>query len=706
MKAVLVFIDGILADWRQRQHLGGMPDFYKREVVMKDMPVAGAVGCMQELAQRYQLVYIGARPESAQAVTEEWLQAAHFPKGPVYTARTHADRLVLARQLKDQFEFAGGIGTRWNDNQLHLELGCLSIILKEFEIEWDTVRRYLLGKEYTALQTALTLLTPWAKATSQPETNRLDVTIEANDLIPAVKAIHASHWGYLAAITGLDPATPAKPAPAGQTAVAEGTLQALYHFCAGAIIVTLRTHTSRADARLTSICGVIPAASLFERELSEMFGITLTGLPHPDRLLLPDEWPDGVYPLRKDFDPAQIQLKPVAVASNGKNGKSGKFIVPIGPQHPALKEPGHFEFEVDGETVTGASVRLGYVHRGIERATEERNWTQNLYLLERICGICSHHHAFAYALGVEKLAGVEAPPRAQAIRELAAGLERIHSHLLWLGVAAHEAGFETLFMYSWRDRETVMDILEAFTGNRVNYSVNVLGGVKLDMTDEIAASIRRGLDFLEERTHHYLKVVTTDQAFLRRTRGVGTLTKEQAEEFGVVGPMARASGLTRDIRVESPYGAYKLFPIEFVMETAGDLEAKFIVRLRELFESYKAIRNILDHLPVGDLTARMPRKIPAGETVSRVEAPRGELFYYIQSSGGEMPARVKVRTPSLCNFSSVLQVAVGHQLADMPMLLAGIDPCFSCNDRMVVINGDETWTWEQLRRYGIEYYKK
>jgi len=434
-----------------------------------------------------------------------------------------------------------------------------------------------------------------------------------------------------------------------------------------------------------------------------MFGITIPGLPNPDRLLLPDEWPDAVFPLRKDFDQQQIQLKPVAVSSNGK---SGKFIVPIGPQHPALKEPGHFEFEVDGETVTGASVRLGYVHRGIERATEERNWTQNLYLLERICGICSHHHAFAYVLGVEKLAGVEAPPRAQAIRELAAGLERIHSHFLWLGVAAHEAGFDTLFMYSWRDRETVMDLLEAFTGNRVNYSVNVLGGVKFDMTDEIAASIRRGLDFLEERTHHYLKIVTTDQAFLRRTRGVGTLTKEQAEEFGVVGPMARASGLTRDIRVESPYGAYKLFPIDFVMETAGDLEAKFVVRLKELFESYKAIRNILDHLPAGELTARMPRKIPAGETISRVEAPRGELFYYIQSNGGEMPARVKVRTPSLCNFSSVLQIAVGHQLADMPMLLAGIDPCFSCNDRMVVLNGEKTMTWEQLRRYGIEYYQK
>ena len=165
-----------------------------------------------------------------------------------------------------------------------------------------------------------------------------------------------------------------------------------------------------------------------------------------------------------------------------------KFIVPIGPQHPALKEPGHFEFTVEGEVITGATVRLGYVHRGIEKSTEDRNWVQNLYLLERICGICSHIHATAYVLGVEALAAVTAPPRAQAIRTLVCELERIHSHMLWLGVAAHEGGFDTLFMYSWRDRETVMDLLEGLSGNRVNYSVNVLGGVKIDVDEKQAAA--------------------------------------------------------------------------------------------------------------------------------------------------------------------------------------------------------------------------
>jgi NADH-quinone oxidoreductase subunit D len=370
-----------------------------------------------------------------------------------------------------------------------------------------------------------------------------------------------------------------------------------------------------------------------------------------------------------------------------------KFIIPIGPQHPALKEPAHFEFTVDGETVTSATVRFGYVHRGLEKGAENRNWTQALYLLERVCGICSHAHSTVYALGVEKLAKVPAPPRAQAIRQILLELERIHSHMLWVGVAAHEAGFETLFMYSWRDRETVMDILESFTGNRVNYSANVLGGVKYDLGAPQADSIRRGLDYLEDRLHYYMKIVTNDESFLRRTRGVGTMTTAQAEELGAIGPVARASGVARDLRVDAPYLLYDQFAVTIVLGSAGDLQARFVVRIQELFESVRVIRELINNLPEGELSVRFPRRIPEGETISRIEAPRGGLFYFIKSDGGENPVRVKVRTPSLRNFMSVLVGSVGHQLADVPMILSGIDPCFSCNDRMIVVRrGQEGMT--------------
>lgn len=551
------------------------------------------------------------------------------------------------------------------------------------------------------LEKAEWLLTNWNKETSHPESDRLDVLISADDLRSAVTTLHEAKWGYLSAITGLD------------LGVESGQLEALYHFCDGPAITTLKVHVPRTgDACLPTIEDIIPSATFFEREMSETVGFQITGARSMDRLFISDDWPEGVYPLRADFKIEQAtSVADRVVEEIPEEGvmRGNTFVVPIGPQHPALKEPGHFEFTVDGEVVTSARMRLGYAHRGIEKAAESRNWIQNLYLFERVCGICSHVHTMAYAMGVEKLANVEVPMRAQAIRLIVAGLERIHSHLLWLGVVAHEAGFDTLFMYSWRDRETVMNLLEQVTGNRVNYSANVLGGVKCDIGLEQAKVIKEGLDFLETRIRHYLEVVTTDAMFLSRTRGVGTITRDEAERFGLLGPTARASGLVRDVRVEAPYGAYNRFPISAVTATNGDLEARCEVRLNELLVSCFAIRTLIDNLPEGPLSVKMPRKIPAGETISRIEAPRGELLYYIKSGGGENPLRVHVRTPSLCNWVSVLEKAVGRQLADAPMLIAGMDPCFSCNDRVVTVrhtSDQKTWSWKQLREYGIEYYKR
>jgi NADH-quinone oxidoreductase subunit D len=537
------------------------------------------------------------------------------------------------------------------------------------------------------------LLLPWVESVENPEPDRVDMVIAAEDLLTAVQALIQARWGYLAAITGLD---------------GEG-LEVLYQFCHEAAVLTLRVPLTSESPAVPTLCTLIPSASVHEQELMEMFGITVTGTPHTGHLFLPDDWPAEVYPLRKDFDAGQVKGNGRTQAPTISQVPGNKFIIPIGPQHPALKEPAHFEFAVDGEIVTDGAVRLGYAHRGIEKATEARTWTRNLYLLERICGICSHIHTLAFVLGVEKLAGVTAPPRAQAIRVLIAELERFHSHLLWFGVAAHEAGFDTLFMYTWRDRETVMDILEEVTGNRVNYSANLLGGVKFDITPEQIQMIRDGLDFLDERIRHYLEVVTTDGMFLQRTRGIGIMSAAQAELWGAVGPSARASGVPRDVRQQAPYTAYDLFPVNVILGSSGDLEARFVVRLQELLTSSQTMRHLLDNLPAGELTTRMPRRIKPGETISRVEAPRGELLYFIKSNGSNMPERIKVRTPTLCNMASVMTLAIGHQLADMPMILAGVDPCFSCNDRAVMVrtaggNG-RIWTWEQIRQHGIEHYQ-
>ena len=542
-----------------------------------------------------------------------------------------------------------------------------------------------------ALQKAESLVAGYAKGATKPEPNRMDVVIEPSDLVAAATALHAARWGYLAALTGVD---------LGKDA---NQIEALYHICEGDAVVTLRVRVPRTGGAVPTLHGLHPNAMFFERELMEMFGVTVTGLADTSHLFLPDGWPENTYPLLKDTDVRAAAAKTTGGEPPEMGRHGDRFIVPVGPQHPALKEPGHFEFAVDGELVTGATVRLGYVHRGIERACEQQKYVQNLYLVERVCGICSHSHANAYANGVEQLAKVPAPPRAQAIRQLVACLERIHSHFLWLGVAAYEAGFDTLLMYSWRDREVVMDLLEQMTGNRVNYSASVLGGVKYDVTAAHAAAIRRGMNTLEERAKHYLHVVTTDTSFLARAQGVGVTTRDEADALGLLGPTLRAAGVPRDVRVDAPYGSYTQFPVTVVVDTAGDLAARFKVRMLEALESIRVIRAILDGLPEGDLSVKFPRRIPAGETISRFEAPRGELFYFIKSNGTDMPERVKIRTPSICNWIYVLTKAIGSQMADVPPLLAGIDPCFSCNDRMIVVNrrgGDRRiWTREDLRRH-------
>jgi NADH-quinone oxidoreductase subunit D len=559
------------------------------------------------------------------------------------------------------------------------------------------------------------LLKPWTLMSRAVSDTRLEVETTPSGIVPAVGALKGAQWGFLSAITGLDHGAAAKAdtgiaVKAMGDAAQNGGFEVLYHFCRGPSVLTFRVKLPREAPAVPTLSAVVPSALIYEKELAETFGVTIEGIPDRRRQFLSDDWPTNLYPMRKDFSPGSAegiaQAAPVAPPVE-RRGTPGTFIVPIGPQHPALKEPGHFELTVDGEIVTHASIRLGYVHRGIEKGAEDRSWIHNIYLMERICGICSHIHSTAYVLGVEKLAGTAVPPRAQAIRTIFAEMERIHSHLLWLGVAAHEAGFDTLFMYSWRDRETIMDLLEEISGNRVNYSVNLLGGVKYDIDGKGADSLRRGLDFLEKRTRHYLQIVTSDESFLRRTRGVGAITFEQANLLGTVGPTARASGVSRDLRVEAPYLAYPDFPVKTVLDTRCDLEARFVVRINELFESYRLIHAMLAQLPPGDLAAALPRRVPEGEVISRVEAPRGELFYFIKSTGGVKPDRVKVRTPSLCNWAAVLSVAVGHKLADIPMIMVGIDPCFSCNDRSITVRRrgtEELWTWEELRRYGISYY--
>jgi Ni,Fe-hydrogenase III large subunit len=362
------------------------------------------------------------------------------------------------------------------------------------------------------------------------------------------------------------------------------------------------------------------------------------------------------------------------------------FVLPIGPQHPALKEPEHFRVEVKGEEVVDVDVRLGYVHRGIERELARRSFARGLFLSQRVCGICTTHHGLCYCQAVEQLAGVEVPERAEYARTIMAELERIQSHLLWTGVAAHEIGFDTLFMLLWRDRELVMDLRELISGNRVHPSMETLGGVRWDIRPEHELKVERSLKKLEAEVKRYIDLFTSDRTILARCEGVGVLRRQDALELCAVGPTARGSGVPFDVRRDDPYAAYGELEFEVVTEEGQDVLARALVRLREIMESIEIIREAIEAMPKGALRARFPPEVPDGEAVARVEAPRGELLYYVMARGGDKPERVRIRTPTYANLASLKPMLVGSTIADVPIVLASIDPCFSCTDRITVVD--------------------
>jgi len=389
----------------------------------------------------------------------------------------------------------------------------------------------------------------------------------------------------------------------------------------------------------------------------------------------------------------------------------GKFVVPLGPQHPALEEPESFSLLLEGERVAAATIALGYNHRGMEKAAESRTYVQNVYLLERICGICSHAHSTCYVQTVETLAGVEIPRRAQYIRILIGELERIHSHLLWLGIAGHEIGFMTLFMYAWKDREIVMDILEMLTGNRVNYGMNTLGGVRRDILPEHRQKIVEALEILEERVKYYKNVVLEEKTVVMRLSGVGKLSKDEALRLGAVGPVLRSCGVASDIRRDDPYGVFADLDFKVITDDHADVFGRTVVRVLELLESCKICRQVLQEMPDGPLSVRVPNRIPAGEAISRVEAPRGADIHYTRSNGTDKPERVKVRAPTLANMPTITQMIEGGYLADVPIIIAAIDPCFSCTDRMIRVRDsssgkEDLYDWDGLRKYSIDWYAK
>ncbi len=354
-------------------------------------------------------------------------------------------------------------------------------------------------------------------------------------------------------------------------------------------------------------------------------------------------------------------------------------VIPFGPQHPVLPEPLHLKLVMQDEIIVEAIPAIGYVHRGLEKLTETKEFTQNVFVVERICGICSMMHAMAYCQGMEAMMNVEIPDRAKYLRVIWAELHRIHSHLLWLGLLADAFGFESLFMQVWRDREKIMDIMEETAGARVIISVNTIGGTRRDLTKDSMIKISVIIDEIKEDLMRVEKTFFNDYTVKHRLVGVGTLTKEQAYTFGAVGPMARASGIAQDFRTTG-YAAYGALDFEPVVENDGDCYARTVVRLKEVYQSIRLIKQAIALIPDGEISVPVKGN-PNGEVISRVEQPRGEVLYYMKANGTKNLDRLRVRTPTFANIPTLLQMLPGSQLADVPVLILTVDPCISCTER-------------------------
>jgi len=394
------------------------------------------------------------------------------------------------------------------------------------------------------------------------------------------------------------------------------------------------------------------------------------------------------------------------MAKNGDGRRIKEIVptitIPIGPIHPALKEPVNFRITVEGEEIVDVDIRSGYNHRGIEWLGLRRNWIQNLYLAERICGICSWAHCFCYIQAAEDACNIEVPERADFIRVVISELERIQSHLLWVGIAGHEIGYDTILHITWQVREKIMDLFEFLTGNRVNYAMGMIGGVRRDIEERHILKIDENLKYYKEAADQLIKICLHDKTIEKRMKNCGILPRKDALELSILGPTARGSGVRKDVRQDEGYAAYgdigvkAVVPDDILGRVTGDVFDRTVVRVVELKQSIEIIENALDMMPSGPVIyEEKPMKLirqmqkESGEGIGMHEAPRGELIQYIRADASDKPARWKIRAPSMNNLLACRLILLGGQIADIPIVVASIDPCFSCTDRVTIVERDE-----------------
>ena len=457
--------------------------------------------------------------------------------------------------------------------------------------------------------------------------------------------------------------------------------------------ITIKTLIPGSDPTFPSVTPLVPACVWYEREAYDMFGLVAEGLPDKRRLVLSDDWPDGLHPLRKDAMDYRYRPDPV----DHRDEPDAEFLfptgdavvdVPLGPLHVTSDEPGHFRLFCDGDEIIDADYRLFYQHRGMEKLAENRmNYDQMGYLAERVCGICGYAHAIACIEAAEKAIKLEIPLRAQAIRVICLEIERLHSHLLNIGLACEVTGNYNAFMHIFRVREYSMELAQLVTGGRKTYGNVVMGGLRRDMTNQ---EIKKGIEIinkLDVQISEIWDAVMEDKRQIGRWKGVGILDRQIARDFSPVGPNMRGSGFKRDNRYDHPYDFFKQIEFEVAVEHGCDVFSREMVRYKELKSSIHIIRQCFEMMPqtpivIDPVTMIKPENFALGHD----EAPRGENVHWIMQGSAQKVYRWRCRAATYNNWPSLRYQFRGNNISDAALIVCSLDPCYSCTERVTLVD--------------------
>ncbi|MGR5298838.1 NADH-quinone oxidoreductase subunit C [Vibrio mediterranei] len=533
--------------------------------------------------------------------------------------------------------------------------------------------------------------------------NQCTITVKMTALVDVMKWLYYDQGGWLAVSFGNDERSLNGYFGVYHALSMEGETKSW---------LTVKVLVNPNDQEFISITPMIPAAVWGEREIRDMFGLHPIGLPDERRLVLPDDWPEDMHPLRKDAMDYRQRPQPTTETENypfiNELGDESNRIVPVGPMHITSDEPGHFRLFVDGEDIVDADYRMFYVHRGMEKLAETRmGYNEVAFLADRVCGICGFTHSVGYINTIENALSIQVPDRAKMIRTILLEVERLHSHMLNIGLSSHFVGFDSGFMQFFRVREKTMELAELLTGARKTYGMNLIGGIRRDFLKEQREKAIQVVRQVRKEFSDLVDMLLATSNIDSRISGVGILAKDIARNFSPVGPLIRGSGFQRDVRTvhADAVESYAKMPMQLQTVDTCDVQARVLVRIREVLDSLNMIEFGLDYLPAGTILTEDFEYTPNKFALGFTEAPRGENVHWSMTGDNQKLFRWRCRAATYANWPTLRYMLRGNTVADAPLIIGSLDPCYSCTDRVTIVDTkkkrSQTIPYKAIEQYSV-----